>query len=627
VKLDRPGLFQVEQDSESISWSAALHEVCQPAYEKKVVAWKDEVWIAVAVTHNSALPQMIRARRLILSSASSNPLQVSMRNEGRILLDLASDGGGAILLLASSQQGQPAVQLVERGERRATDFRNIAVAPRGSASVLMGAREPAAMVWAATPETGGLDVRLSPYYFARVELVPWPSNGDGKLEGLRASGFALAAGLKRLHLALGDATVAVLSKGNELESVLWQGGSAFNATVDSAADHLTLFHTHREEDRFAVEAIPLRSEDLLPPLAPGAPYEWKHLSSGIVRMAIPAFVDTQSAPVRLHVRGSAESVTFMGNGGQVLRGLDFELPAGGGNLEIKHQPGLLLCWLDLQGHEAQGLWPAAPDLSKAELISLPATRKLRGSTGAFQIKTGTPILLHVRMASPSVSLLKRAFGEKQVGVHQYAGEQQVGVHEYAGEQQVGVHEDGTVMDAYLPVGTSQLCLRAVGGAELSGFAEFTASQVTSIGEGLGPEVLLAPGDSRLFSFKVKQPGLVGIGVRASSDVVESELLSSSGKSLGKGTVQKANLQPGIYLLSLKAPAQGESIRARPAVVGIVPPGTDPPEEVIRKYFEPEEAPPQFTSSRRATPIESEEYTGESDGDGIEEAPDEEDRDE
>jgi hypothetical protein len=158
----------------------------------------------------------------------------------------------------------------------------------------------------------------------------------------------------------------------------------------------------------------------------------------------------------------------------------------------------------------------------------------------------------------------------------------------------------------------------VGGGALSATAEFTASRVTPVGEGLGPEVLLAPGDSRLFSFEVKQEGMVGVGVHASSDVIESELLSSTGKSLGKGTVQKFNLKPGIYLLALQAPAQGVPVRAQAAVVGIVPPGTDPPEDVIRKYFGPEEAPPQFTSRRRATPVESQEYTSESEEEGVEE---------
>jgi hypothetical protein len=595
VKLDRAGVFQVEEgagaalDSAAL-FSAALHEACQPANEKRVIAWGDEVWIAIAATQNSTAPLTIRARRLMLSSASSNPLQLAMRNEGKILLDLEPERGGAVLLLASSQQGQPAVQLLERGHRPTATLQNIAIAPRGSASALMNAQAPEAAVWAATPETGGLDVRLKSYSFPKVEAAPWPDNGDGKLDGMRAVSYSLAAGPKRLHLALGEATVAVLSKGNEIEGVHWQGGEAFSASMDTAADRLTLFHTRQEEDRYTVDSVPLRPEDRLLPLAPGAPYEHKYLRSGIERMVIPALADAGSAPVSLHVRGSADTVTFFGNDGQVLRGTDLAVAASGGMLEIKHQPGWLLSWLDAKGREVQGLWPVAPDLAKAETLSLPSVRRLRGSMTIFQIKADKPVLLHVRMAASSVSLLKRPSGEAQVDVHQ----------------------EGTMLDAYLPEGTSQVCLRAIGGAELSTAAEFTASQVTSIGEGLGPEVLLAPGDARLFSFEVKQPGLVGIGVRASADVVESELFSGNGKSLGKGTVQKANLQPGIYLLSIKAPAHCEPVRARAAVVGIVPPGLDPPEDVVRKYFEPEETPPQFTSSRRAEPVESEEYAGESD---------------
>ena len=195
------------------------------------------------------------------------------------------------------------------------------------------------------------------------------------------------------------------------------------------------------------------------------------------------------------------------------------MPAGGGTLEIIMNPGLLLCWLDQRGAEAQGLWPATPDLSKAEPISLPSARKLEGTAEAFQIKTDAPVLLHVRMAAPSVSLLKRA----------------------SGEPEVEVHPDRTLMDAYLPAGTSQLYLRSIGGGSLSASVEFTGSPVTSIGEGLGPEVLLAPGDSRLFSFEVKQAGPVGVGVRASSDVIESELLIQQRKISREGNDSKIRI--------------------------------------------------------------------------------------
>jgi hypothetical protein len=591
IKLDHPGLFQVDEEADGVCWSAGFREPCQSAPEKLVAAWKNEVWVAAAASQTPAEARQIRARRLVLSSATPNQLQFPMRNQGNVYCDLAASGGNPVLLLASTQEGQPAIQLAEREMRQSPSLRNMAIAARGSASVLLGAQAPAAAIWAATPASAGLDVRLRPFYFAAVESLPFANMGDGKLEGVRASGFSLPSGPKRFHLALGNEMVAVLSKGNEIESVHWQGGNPFNTTIDSIADRLTLLHTRQEEDRYAVEVIPLRQEEYLSPLALGVPYEQNHLRSGIERLKVN--VPSDNAPVALHVRGTAESVTFIGDNGQVLRGRDLVVPSGQGTLEIGHESGLLLCWLDRPGNEAQGLWPVTPDLAKAETLVFPVTRRLRNAAEAFQINAKAPVLLHVRMAAPSISLLKRP----------------------SDAPEVEVHPDRTLMEAYLPAGTSALALRSIGSGPLSASIEFTGSPVTPIGEGLGPEVLLAPGDSRLFSFEVKQAGPVGIGVRGSSDVVESELLSSSGKSLGKGTIQKFDLKPGIYLLAIRAPEQGTPVKAQPAVVGIVLPSTGPPEDVIRKYLEPEEPTPQFTSRRRATPIESEEYEGESEEEG------------
>ena len=557
IKLDRPGMFHVDEESADLRWSAGLKEQCEPAREKLVAAWKGELWVAAGAA------QSFRAHRMILSSAASEPLQFPMRDQGNIYCDLAASGNNPVLLLASSQGGQPAVQLTERGQRQAASLENVAIASRESASVLLGARAPAAAVWAATPESAGLDVRLQHYYFPAVESLQLGKTGDGKLEGIHASGFALGSGPKRLHLALGNATVAVLSKGNEILSVHWQGGDPFNATIESVADRLTLLHTRPEEDRYAAEIIPLSSEELPSPLVLGEPYERNHLRSCIERLKVAVSPTDNDSPVALHVRGTAEKITFIGNNGRVSRGRDFAVPSGGGTLEIAHEAGLLLCWLDRPGDAAQGLWPATLDLGRAKNITLPAMVKLDKAAEAFQIKTNAPVLLNVRTAAPSVSLLKRA----------------------SGEPEVEVHANHTLMEAYLPPGTSQLYLRTIGGKSFSASVEFTGSPVMPIGEGLGPEVLLAPGDSRLFSFEVKNPGPVGIGVRASSDVIESELLSSNGKSLGTGTIQKVDLEPGTYLLALRAPAQGTPVRARAAVVGIVPRGTGPPEEVIRKYLE------------------------------------------
>jgi hypothetical protein len=50
-------------------------------------------------------------------------------------------------------------------------------------------------------------------------------------------------------------------------------------------------------------------------------------------------------------------------------------------------------------------------------------------------------------------------------------------------------------------------------------------------------------------------------------------------------VQMTKLTPGEYVLTLHAPPQSNPAKVRPAVVGIRPPDTGPPAEVVRKYLQ------------------------------------------
>jgi hypothetical protein len=149
---------------------------------------------------------------------------------------------------------------------------------------------------------------------------------------------------------------------------------------------------------------------------------------------------------------------------------------------------------------------------------------------------------------------------------------------------VEVHPEGAHLDVYLPAGVTRLALRALGGDQLSGSVELTHSTVVEIGEGLGPEILLAAGETRVFSFRVERPGQVGAGVRASAEVVETALLNRDGEKLGGGVVAMAELEVGEYLLSLTLPADAPPVTARPVVVGLERPDTGPPAEEVRKYL-------------------------------------------
>ena len=145
--------------------------------------------------------------------------------------------------------------------------------------------------------------------------------------------------------------------------------------------------------------------------------------------------------------------------------------------------------------------------------------------------------------------------------------------------------EGMDLNAYLPAGSSTITLLPAAGGMLAGAAKLFTTELTPIGEGLGEAVQLAPGDSRLFAFKVTREGKVGVGVRASAAGVATRLLDQYGATLGEGVVQMHELGPGVYLLAIENPADGPPVTARPAVVGIEPPDSGPPAEVVREYLE------------------------------------------
>ena len=59
-----------------------------------------------------------------------------------------------------------------------------------------------------------------------------------------------------------------------------------------------------------------------------------------------------------------------------------------------------------------------------------------------------------------------------------------------------------------------------------------------------------------------------------------------------------DLEPGDYLLAVRAPVDGPPVTARPALAGVKPPDTGPPEDVVRQYL-------QKAAEEEALPGESE----------------------
>jgi len=143
---------------------------------------------------------------------------------------------------------------------------------------------------------------------------------------------------------------------------------------------------------------------------------------------------------------------------------------------------------------------------------------------------------------------------------------------------------GADLYRYLTAGSAELRLYSPHDGPLGGSLELTATAIEPMREGLGEARVLAPGGTILFGFEVTHAGEVGAGVRSEPDRADVRVLDESGRVVGEGVAQMRRLEPGHYLLEVRAPTQGATLTVRPALVGITPPPAGPPPDVAAEYL-------------------------------------------
>jgi hypothetical protein len=488
--------------------------------------------------------------------------------------------------------------------------------------VALAPRQPVLTLWdagvagtagAVVSTTGGggsggaapLEVRLSQLSFGAPtdEAAPWGVS-SGSLVGITARRYTLPAGPKRIRLSLGKAQVAVLASGDTVLSAHWQGGQPFEELLDDDAGSLLLLHSGAGSDPFTFEILPRTGT--LPELAldAAAPFVRTFDRAGTLRLRLPPgsprTYRVWTAAAADHAGGLAQALLLDGDGGvsrarPVATGSAVaEMSgAGGGWLLVEHDRGAVLVWTAgllesaAGGPTLGGAWQA-PLGGAAVAVTPPGTTVLSGRFTHLAITASQPVVLHVRAATPALTLLRRA-GSGTAGGNGAAGG--------ATDEAVQVHPDGVNLDAYLLPGVSQLGLSALGEGELGGVATLTTTPVLAAVEGLGPEVMLPAGGARYFSFHVASRRPVGWGAAAAAEQVSCRLLRGDGTAvetqpLGAGKpaaladlLQMAELEPGDYLLALTSPPDAAPLRVRPVVVGLELPDTGPPPEVIRQYMQ------------------------------------------
>jgi hypothetical protein len=78
---------------------------------------------------------------------------------------------------------------------------------------------------------------------------------------------------------------------------------------------------------------------------------------------------------------------------------------------------------------------------------------------------------------------------------------------------------------------------------------------------------------------------VGIGVRSDREFLDCTLTTLEGEILARGIQQFVELEPGTYLLRFELDVNREPVRFRPVLVGLEPPDTGPPEEVLEQFLQ------------------------------------------
>lgn len=617
VDLDRPGVFKVIDAGTTLRSGGApgrpLRPVISGAGDEGVLSAPGErVWLV-----REGKTRTVKAERIEAAPGLDGGVRFPLPPEGAVL-DLGHgdkrEGSGPLVALASAPAGQPGVRIDEHGETGGPNATIMAIGGGKALAVALEPRKPVARVWSAHDEGNTEDgrteeVRLAWHRFpAPVQEDLALGVRDGELTGLTARRFTLPTGQRRVRLALGEGTAAVLSRHisgrSEVLSTSWQGGVPFEEVLedDGAATHLTLLHLREDADPFSLELLPRGTEDDLQ-LRTGDPVERRLDRAGVLRLGIPVS-GAGTPPARtLHLRGAGAEALVLGRDGQVRRGIDLPLPSGGTVL-VRHGAGLLLAWVDQEGTEESGLWGlAGPDAVTPQPIRTPARQPLAGDHTWLSVSTDQPRVLHLRTTGPVVTLLQRGAS---------AG------------REVDIHPDGARLDVYLPAGPATIGLRAVAGTQLSGFADLTTTPVTALGEGLGPAMLLPAGATRWFSFRLSHQGPVGAGVSSADDRVELDLYDAAGHKLAGsegGLVRMLDLKPGDYLLALRAPADGPPVNARPALAGIVLPDTGPPGDVIQQYLqqagEEETAPADETEAEEGSATEESETVAPETGSGRE----------
>lgn len=147
-------------------------------------------------------------------------------------------------------------------------------------------------------------------------------------------------------------------------------------------------------------------------------------------------------------------------------------------------------------------------------------------------------------------------------------------------------DTGCELVRVLAPGTYRLLVRPFAARVIPGMLKWTAESVSQLSEGIGAETWLAPGDVRLFRFDTANPGKLGLGIQASSELLDCAVYNDGYQLVGEGCHQYLSLDKGRYLLTVKNPAAAGAVPRsfKPVLLGLKGDTHDIPDEYLQDFF-------------------------------------------
>lgn len=537
IKDLKPNAYRLTSATADLAWSGELGSAVKrdPA---GIIFGSWDLWLVARMEANP-----VAAKPLRLSETPESISVPGNRHEFKAIAAPTEAERKVDLWVAESRLGQPDIFGLGFTSAEALNSA-ITVALPGYV------RDPTFFVSSADDRATPLPVSLRRFDFAEphAEALDW-GVADRSLKRRSALGFSLPAGMKRMAFALPPRTAVVLQTGRMREAV-WSGDAPLSLTRDTEADRITVLSTADSDAQLGLSLTPITDADAMTALGGGRIFKQYFAADGVVRLKISLSEAERKSvsKMRIRVDGAIKEAMHLRDDGAVSG------PDGPFKLDIAHGPGLVVAWIE--GGDPLTLPAAAEGITVKNTASVP----LAGAAQQLVFSVGAPKFLRLKTTTPVIA-------------------------ELGAGPRLRVFPDGANLNLLLPKGQTPVVLRAAGDGPLAGLAEASLMEIAPIGEGLGPKVRLAAGESRLYSFAVKDERDIGVGVRGAVDAARCRVLDAEGNEVGSGVVQMLHLQAGTYLLAVDAPAEGNAIEVQPALVGVTAPDGSPPDEVKRVYLE------------------------------------------